>query len=152
MNVATPGKPSLLLAVPVLAALSLAALGCEKKKEPVPEPPPPAPVETAAPVTELAPLVEDAAVDAEPEAAAPVKKGSGMTANQARARQCCNAIRSQAKSLGSSPEANILLQGAALCDTAAAQLNPNTTGQAPEFAMFRQLLQGKTMPAVCQGL
>jgi hypothetical protein len=76
----------------------------------------------------------------------------GLTSNQARAKQCCNALRTQAKALGSSPEANILMGFAVQCDAVAMQIGPTTGGQAPEFAALRTLLQGHSMPGVCSGL
>jgi hypothetical protein len=91
------------------------------------------------------------AIDAAP---APVKHGgaAGLTTNQARAKQCCNALRAQAKSLGASPEANILTGFATQCDAVAMQMGPMAGGQAPEFAALRSLLQGHNMPGVCSGL
>jgi hypothetical protein len=137
-------------AVP-LALISLT--GCKK--------PPPAVVDAGAPpeapdtsVAALVPLDEDAgeadASDAAP--AHPAAHGAGLNTNQSRAKQCCNALRAQAKQLGASPEANMLIGFATTCDTLALQVGPTAGGQAPELAPLRAMLKGHTLPAVCQGL
>ena len=72
--------------------------------------------------------------------------GPGLSLNQARAKQCCNALKAQA---GTDP----LLAGmVAQCNNIAMQMGPSAGGQAPEFAPLRQFLKGKNMPAICQGL
>jgi hypothetical protein len=113
---------------------------------------PPAAATDAAP-TILVPLDEDAGstIDA---AVAVVKRGVGpaLSSNQTRAKQCCNALRTEAKTLGASPEANLLLGFAAQCDLVAMQIGPTSGVQSPEFAGIRQLLKGHSMPAVCSGL
>lgn len=145
----------------VRAALSLAffsvmpilAFACKKPEPAIVDSGPP-PVATDAAPAILAPLDEDASVDL-PDAtdAAPAKHaGSGLNTNQARAKQCCAAIRAQAKQLGASPEANMLLGLATTCDQLAVQVGPTSGGQAPELAPLRQMLKGKNMPAICQGL
>jgi hypothetical protein len=108
----------------------------------------PPPVATDAAPTQIAPMDEDAGstVDA---ALPPVHHagGSGLTTNQARARQCCTALRAAGKS---DP---MLSAFAAQCDMVAMQMGPTATGgQAPEFAGIRQLLKGHNIPAVCSGL
>jgi len=113
-----------------------------------------APVETAPAPVELAPVIEDAgtdASDAAAEAAAP-KKGSGLTANQSRIKQCCGALRNQAKSLGNSPEANQMKQIAGMCDTIALQAGPTKGGQAPELGPLRAMLMTAKVPSVCSGM
>src|SRR5512140_3428463 len=110
---------SFLLGVPALI------LGCPKKPQPVEVDAAVTPVATvdAAP-TILQPLDEiDAAVDAA-EAAAPVKHGTGLTTSQTRAKQCCNALRGQAKAMGNSPEAQQLLSIAQVCDGIALGIGP----------------------------
>jgi hypothetical protein len=113
----------------------------------------PPPVATDAAPTILVPLDEGAGstVDA---AVAVVKHvgGPAVSSNQARAKQCCNALRTEAKTLGASPEANLLIGFAAQCDVVAMQIGPTSGGQAPEFAGIRQLLKGHNMPPVCSGL
>jgi hypothetical protein len=145
-----------LLLLAMTSTMPLALLGCPNKDKvvdagaPAPTPTPtPTPSETV-----HAPLEEDAGADADADADAgkPKWTGPGMNVNQARAKQCCNALRTQAKSLGNSPEAAQLNQAAMLCDGVAMQLGPTAGGQAPEFAAVRALLQGKTIPPVCQGL
>jgi hypothetical protein len=155
LGVAAPGAMlACVLGGSALGGWALA--GCDKKKDdppPVmPSPPPPAP--TPPPVAELAPLLEldSGAPDAAADAATAVRRGPGTTVNQNRFRQCCSALRTTAKNLGSSPEANNLLQAATMCEAISAQLNPNTPGRAPEFAGVVALLKGVTLPAVCQGL
>ena len=138
----------------LIFALALPAVwaGCSKKPEPVveqPKPEPPAPAPTPE-VTELAPLVDDAGVDA----AAPVAKkpagggGGGANANQLKVKQCCNAMRAQAKQLGSSPEANQINAFALQCDIIAGQVGPQ--GNAPEFNQLRAVLKSIKLPAACQ--
>lgn len=128
-------------------------LGCPKKPVEVVDSGAPVAVEIDAAPTLLAPLDEDAGWDAGPDAA--VKKpggGNGLNTNQNRAKQCCNALRSQAKALGNSPEAQQLLGVAAMCDGIAVQVGPTKGGNAPELAPLRALLAGKTVPPICQGL
>ena len=133
-------------------------LGCPKKKEPVvedsaPPPPPPTPA-TTAPANDLVPLdsTPDAGFDAGVDAG-PVKKGPGLTASQSHVKQCCAAMRAQAKAMGNSPESAQLQALAATCDQFAMQVGPSKGAQAPELEPLRQILKGKpTLPALCSGL
>jgi hypothetical protein len=131
-------------------ALPILLVGCPKK----PPPPPPdvpdtAPAEVDSGPTVITPLDEEDAGDAA-EAEAPKKKyGPAPNANAAAIKQCCNAMRAQAKSLGTSPEANQVLSVAQLCDTFAVAA---TSGNAPEFAMVRNALKGHQLPTACQGI
>ena len=138
----------------LMFALALTAMGagCSKKAEPVEQPKPeaaPAPAPTPE-VAELAPLVDDAGVDA----GAPVVKkatgggGGGANANQLKVKQCCNAMRAEAKQLGSSPEANQINAFALQCDLIAGQVGPQ--GNAPEFNQLRAVLKSIKLPAACQ--
>src|SRR5207237_5734129 len=110
-------------------------------------PPPPPP---SASVTELAPITEDAGEDAAAEAAAPKKwTGPAMNTNQLRIKECCSAMRAQAKTMGpSSPEGFQLNALAAQCDLIAAQVGP--LGTAPEFNQLRQMLKSIKLPVACQ--
>lgn len=72
-----------------------------------------------------------------------------VTANAARMRQCCAAIRSQGKAEGATPDGTLLMNVAAQCDMAAAQTTP---GHAPEFSLVRQIYRGRMMPAACAGI
>jgi len=122
---------------------------CQKKPEVVivDAGPPPAPVETAA---QLVAMEEDAGVaDADAEAG-PVFRGPAVNANIARVKACCNALASQAASQKNTPEGAMVMSAAAQCNAAAGHLAPN--GTAPELAVMRQLLVGKTVPPLCQGL
>ena len=142
-------RPRALLVL--FAGLPLLTLGCPKKPPPMvvedAGPPPPASVPT---MTELAPLVmEEAGVeDAAPEAAPKKYTGPAVSQNQSRIEQCCNAMRAQAKSMGSSPEAFQLNAGAAYCDNVAKQVGP--AGSAPEFAQIRAMLKSIKLPSACQ--
>ncbi|WP_394822363.1 hypothetical protein [Pendulispora albinea] len=143
-----------LLALSFMLGVSALVLGCPKKKEAVVEvdaapPTPPAPA-TTAPPAELVPLDQaDAGFDAGVDSGPPKKPGSGMTTSQARVKQCCNAMRAQAKAMGNSPE---LLAFAAQCDAVAAQVGPSKGAQAPELEGLRQLLKGKAvLPPICSG-
>jgi hypothetical protein len=108
--------------------------------------PPPAP--TPAPTPEnLTPLTDDdAGVDAGVDAGH--KPGGGFVDPKvARIKQCCGALKGQAKALGASPEAGLLIGAAAQCDAVAAQAGAK--GTAPELAFLRTI---KTIPPICQGL
>src|SRR5438046_1824219 len=100
-------------------AVPFAIAGCPKKEPPPPQeappPPPPAPAPT---VVELAPLTDDGgdAGDAAPEAGPKKWGGPAYNANQLKIKQCCNAMRSQAKALGNSPEANMIIAVSGQCD------------------------------------
>ena len=133
--------------VAVVVSVPVALMGCPKK-----EPPPPAAPEAEAPpastpsVTDLAPLVDEAGAEAE--AAAPKKyAGGGMSPNQLKIKACCNAMRTQAKAMGNSPEAFQVTAAAAMCDNVAAQVG--ASGSAPEFAQVRAMLKSITLPAAC---
>jgi hypothetical protein len=136
------------MAVVAVVPVALTTLtGCPKK-----EPPPPPVPEAASPpastpeVTELAPLTDEAGSDAE--AGAPKKwTGPGMSANQLKIKACCNAMRTQAKAMGSSPEAFQVNSAAVMCDTVAAQVG--ASGTAPEFAQIRAMLKSIQLPAAC---
>lgn len=126
--------------------------GCQKKQAALQDAAPPsAPPANTPEVTELRPLTEDAGDDGGAVDAAIAKKPSGagaFNANQQKIRQCCNAMRTQAKQLGPSPEANQLIGFATYCDTLAVQVGPQ--GTAPEFNQLRQLLKSVTLPSGCQ--
>ncbi|MFO0739138.1 MAG: hypothetical protein U0270_24790 [Labilithrix sp.] len=123
--------------------------GCPQKATPVVDagPPPPPPVET---VTNLVPMEEDAGQpDADAEAG-PIHRGPAVNVNVARMQACCNALAAQGKQNANSPEGQMILSAAAQCNVAAKNVGPS--GTAPEFAMVRQMLAGKTLPAACAGL
>jgi hypothetical protein len=130
--------------VPVLV------MGCPKKEPMVvdAEAPPPSSAPT---VTELAPLTDDGgpdAADAAPEAGKKASGGGGYNANQLKIKACCSAMRAQAKSMGSSPEAFQINALAAQCDMFATQVGP--AGNAPELNQLRQVLKSLTLPSACQ--
>jgi hypothetical protein len=142
-------RSSALLAITCMAAAPYLS-GCPKK----PPPPPvdtvdaaPAPADTSSGPTVLQPLDDDLGVDAA-EAGPPKKVAKPGSANAARIKQCCAAIRNQAKSMGTSPEANLLVGFAMQCDQFAVAA---TSGNAPEFAAFRNAIAGHTLPPACQG-
>ncbi len=115
--------------VALASPLSIPALlaGCAKKPAPVEESPPPTPPPASTPeVTELAPLIDDAGSDVGAPDATPKKtaSGGGANANQLRIKQCCAAMRAQAKQLGTSPEANELIGLSMQCDKLASQVGP----------------------------
>ena len=107
---------------------------------------PPAPPPSAPQITELAPLDDDAGPG---DAAGTGKKwtggGGGYNTNQLKIRQCCAAMRAQAKVLGaSSPEAVQIVGLAAQCDMFASQIGPQ--GNAPELNQLRQMLKSAQAP------
>jgi hypothetical protein len=99
-------------------------------------------------VTELAPLTEDAGEDADAAEAGKKWSGPGYNSNQLKIKACCNAMRAQAKQMGSSPEAFQINAVAAQCDVFAAQVGPQ--GTAPELAQLRAILKSVKLPAGCQ--
>ncbi len=149
-----PRSPRLLLTAASLLAAPLFLLGCPKKQVPVEvdagvAPPP----EVDSGPTQLAPLEEDAGVDAGVDAGPKKPTGPGLTQSQLHVKQCCSALHGQAKAMGTSPEAAQLEGFAKMCDGMAMQVGPHSGGSAPELEPLRQILKGKpTIPAVCQGL
>jgi hypothetical protein len=136
-------------ALAIFSALPL-LVACPKK-EPAPvdaAPPPPPPTPEAS--TVLVPMEEDAGSDAG-DADADAKKPTGpyVPTNVLRLKQCCAQLRTQAKAMGASPEAGMLMSAAAQCDTMAAQVGPG--GTAPEMGVIRNLLAGRNIPAACAG-
>lgn len=123
-------------------------VACPKKEEHVVVDAAPPPPEVDATPVNLAPLDEADAADAA-DTAPPKKLGPGVPTNVVRLKQCCAALRSQAKSLGASPESGMILGAAAQCDALAAAAGPS--GNAPELGSLKALLAGKTIPPVCQG-
>jgi hypothetical protein len=125
-----------------------ALIGCPKKAAPVEDAgaaPPPA---STPEVTELAPLVEEAGPDADAEAGPRKWGGGGFNSNQLKVKECCNAMRAQAKQMGQSPEAFQITTLAAQCDAVAVQIGP--AGNAPEFAQLRAILKSIKLPSACQ--
>jgi hypothetical protein len=129
--------------VPVLV------MGCPKK-EPMVEDAEAPPPSSAPTVTELVPLTDDGGPDADaaPEAGKKPSGGGGYNANQLKIKACCSAMRAQAKSMGSSPEAFQINALAAQCDMFATQVGP--AGNAPELNQLRQVLKSLTLPSACQ--
>jgi hypothetical protein len=131
----------------LVTAFPAALLGCPKKQPPVVDAGA-APTAAEAPdVVVLSALTEDAGEDVE--AAAAVKKWTGpaVNPNQQKIQACCNAMRSQAKQLGNSPEAFQITAFAGQCDVFAKQVGP--AGNAPEFNQLRQMLRSVKLPAAC---
>ncbi|MCA9586416.1 MAG: hypothetical protein KC657_13755 [Myxococcales bacterium] len=77
------------------------------------------------------------------------KTAGGGNANLARLRQCCAALAAEARRLGASPEAGVLMSAAAQCNALVAQAGPS--GNAPELGALRGMLAGRNVPAVCSG-
>jgi hypothetical protein len=69
--------------------------------------------------------------------------------NLAALRQCCAALSTQAKTLGASPEAGMIVAAAAQCTALVNSAGP--TGNVPEVGALRGLLAGRNVPAVCAG-
>jgi hypothetical protein len=137
-----------LFALAIFSALPL-LVACPKKDPPPADAAPPPPPEPEASTLVLAPLgEEDAGADADAEAG---KKATGpyVPTNVARLRQCCNQLRTQARAMGASPEAGMLIAAAAQCDGLAAQAGPNAS--APELGLLRTALAGRNIPPVCAG-
>jgi hypothetical protein len=125
-------------------------LGCPKKPAPVEDAGAPPPANTPD-VTELTTLTDDGGEDADTGFDAGKKyTGPPVNPNQMKIKQCCNAMRAQAKTLGSSPEAFQLTAAAAQCDVLAQQVGP--AGNAPEFNQLRQMLKSIKLPAGCAGI
>jgi hypothetical protein len=130
----------------------LLVMGCPKKEPAVEDAGAPPPPPSSAPtVTELAPLSDDGgpdAADAAPEAGKKPSGGGGLNTNQLKIKECCTAMRAQAKSLGSSPEAFQINALAAQCDQFVTQVGP--AGNAPELAQLRAILKSVKLPTACQ--
>jgi hypothetical protein len=141
---------SLRLFIALHATALVALSACEKKPPPPPVELPPPPPSVDAGVVQITPFDDslDSGVDAAP--VKPHAAGPAINANAARIRQCCNAIRHEAKNLGTSPEATMIIGLAAQCDLIATQVT--SSGTAPEFAQVRALLKGRTIPAACAGM
>lgn len=139
-----------LFALAVFSAVPL-LIACPKKTTPeVDAAPPPAPPEEDAAPVELAPLEEeDAGIEEDADADAGKKVGVAVSTNVARLKQCCGQLRTQAKTMGPSPEAGMLQAAAAQCDVLAAQAGPK--GTAPEMGVLRGVLGGRNIPAICAG-
>ena len=77
------------------------------------------------------------------------KPATGGGGNLARLAQCCNALAAQARAMGPSPEAGMVLAAAAQCNVLVQQAGPN--GNAPELGALRSALAGRNVPAICAG-
>lgn len=137
-------------ALAIFSAMPL-LVACPKKDPPavVDAAPPPPPEQDSAPLV-LTTLEEDAGADADADADAAKKAtGPGVPTNVARLRQCCGQLRTQAKAMGASPEAGMLLGAAAQCDGLAAQAGPGAN--APELGILKTALAGRNIPPICAG-
>jgi hypothetical protein len=105
--------------------------------------------ETSRP-TPLAPLVTGTAVVTSSTKTVAVGSASSQAGSSAQTqfRACCNALR--AKSQQPSAQAAQLAQAASLCDGLVAAMA--SAGGVPQLEQIRPLLQGATLPPVCQGL
>lgn len=92
--------------------------------------------------TRLYATINDPGLTGKPSAA-------GGGGNAARLAQCCAQLASEAKRLGSSPEAGMLVAAAAQCTALANAAGPN--GTAPELGALRAALAGRNLPAICSG-
>jgi hypothetical protein len=137
-----------LFALAIFSAMPL-LVACPKKETPQPPEaaPPPPPTDTTP--TVLTPLTDDDAGADAAEAGPKKPTGPGVNPNVARLRQCCSALKAQAKALGASPEAGLILGAAAQCDGLASQAG--ASGTAPELNVIKGLLGGKNVPPVCAG-
>ncbi len=124
-------------------------VACPKKELPaiVDATPAPAPVEQDSAPLILTTLEEDAGVDAAPDAAKKAT-GPGISTNVARLRQCCTQLRTQARAMGASPEAGMLIAAAGQCDGLASQAG---LANAPELSLLKTALAGRNLPPVCAG-
>jgi hypothetical protein len=140
-------RTSMPASVALAVCVATLAFGCKPSHEaPAFDAAPPPPVVVDAAPAQLVPMDEDAGSTVDAAVAVVHHPGSGISTNQARAKQCCNALRAEGKS---DP---MLTAFAAQCDMVAMQMGPTAGGQAPEFAAIRQLLKGHNIPAVCSGL
>jgi hypothetical protein len=147
MRHALPVRRSI-FALAIFSAMPL-LVACPKKETPQPPEAAPPPPQEEASTTVLTPLTDDdAGGDADAEAG-PKRTGPGGNPNVARLKQCCGALRSQAKALGASPEAGLILGAAAQCDGLASQAG--ASGNAPELGVLRGVLAGRSIPPVCAG-
>ena len=78
-----------------------------------------------------------------------IGNAAGGGGNLARLAQCCNALAAQARAMGPSPEAGMVLAAAAQCNVIVQQAGPN--GNAPELGALRSILAGRNVPAICAG-
>ncbi|CAN5921162.1 hypothetical protein BH11MYX4_BH11MYX4_51990 [soil metagenome] len=79
----------------------------------------------------------------------PKKPATGGGGNLARLQQCCQQLAVQARALGASPEAGLLLSAAAQCTALVQAAGPS--GNAPELGALRAILAGRNVPAICAG-
>jgi hypothetical protein len=77
------------------------------------------------------------------------KGAGGGGGSLARLQQCCAALGAEARRMGASPEAGLLLAAAAQCSALVASAGPS--GNAPELGALRGALAGRSVPAVCAG-
>ncbi len=76
--------------------------------------------------------------------------GVPQNANLEKLKACCNALATQGKGLGSSPEGMTMITMSQQCLAIVAQAGPK--GTAPELGPIRGYLNGASVPAVCKGL
>jgi hypothetical protein len=92
--------------------------------------------------------VQPASAGAARPATPPTPTAAVASPGPARIKQCCNGIRTQAKNVGASPEANIMLGIAVQCDIVAVQAGGDP---GPGLAQVRRMLQGHPVPPACAG-
>jgi hypothetical protein len=109
--------------------------GCKKPPPPAPDAEPPPPATSSGPL-QLAPLDQDDAGDAAPEASAKHWTGPGMNPNEAKVRACCARLQQTITAAGAmaTPEMKALL-GQCNGIAAAVHQNPN----APELSGLKAI-------------
>jgi hypothetical protein len=124
-------------------SMPLVILGCPKKPAPVEDAGEPPPAATPS-VTSIAPLTDDGGDDAGDGSDGAHHGGYGpaVNPNQAKIKQCCNAMRATHDPM--------FMAVAAQCDALAAQVGPS--GSDPAFAQLRAILKGQKLPGACSGM
>jgi hypothetical protein len=136
-------RPLRLLSFAVLAAVPVVAAGCSGCHHPLAPAVDAGPVSTEAP--EAAQIVPMDAADEGDAADAEAGKRAVNPVPNNKLQACCNALRADAKKLGTNSVEGAQLQGlAAECDQA-------VKGNAPEFAGLFAALRSKNVPE-CRAL
>ena len=131
---------------PLIVLFMLNGSGCKKEETEAPPAPTPTPVSTPTPVTTVTPEEDaglDAGEDADASDASDAKKPSGNF-DPTGLKQCCSALRQNAKSAPLDQQAGYLAAAGA-CDGMVA-----TQQSRQALASLRSFLRGASLPGGCQ--